>query len=756
MSDDAAKIVAKGIMKMNDAIDDLASNWEDWSSILQESSESSEEYARAMDDTREAMADLLDVSKDFIDDDFVKEHLEDITLAADGDGEAIDRLKSALTDSIVARIEVDNQLNEGELLADVQNLQAILDERGPLVAGAEIEDDDFLKACNDMIAATGMTTDQINALFDSMGFEANFASEGQDVSATQTVYTKKHTVTDEQTSDTGAKTWTEKEEIVDAQEVPIPATAQAMAFSTNGKVPKINKITKKGTGSSNNYSSSNAGGKSAGKSSGGSGGSPKTPDKKDPIKDKADRYYDVNNAISKVNQQLERNEQIQQRLDSMQEHYAGEALIASLKQENKLLSQKNEALDTQYENYKKLFEIQSQELAELQSQLGGIWNGNELQNYSQLFQENVDRYNAAIATYNAMSAEQQEESGKQMIEDAEEAYKTYSDALKRYQDLYYNEMYETENKLAEVRQQQLENQLAIIENNLQAWETEIQLKLDTTEAERQFNDFLKDIEQDFRKLYKDLTIDSAFDTKNLDTYVDDVETRMKQVQNVMAEINKMEASKNANGEVALGDNFLFGSISEAQEYLKKLQNELVDAGNNLNQMYQQVWDNYIEGLEQAANHFSDINDEFEHITDGLEYEKELIELIYGDEAYDLMNEYYEAQSKNINEQIQSIRTQAAFWEDQFNKAYQMNKDTHNVDLNDMSTWTEDMQKAYEEMISSQEKLNDLVLEGIKNLRDEYINNIAKTLEDMDKALWGMNFDDLKRIGIISKTKRMNI
>lgn len=746
MSEDAAKIVAKGIMKMNDGIDDLASNWENWSGILQESSKSSEEYAKAMDDTRGAMANLLDVSKDFIDDDFVKEHLEDITLAADGDGEAIDRLKSALTDSIVARIEVDNQLNGGELLADVQNLQAELDELGPLEPGFEIDDSDFLKACNDMIAATGMTTDQINALFDSMGFEANFASEGQDVSATQTVYTKKHTVSEEQTNDkTGAKSWTEKEEIVDAQEVPIPATAQAMAFSTNGKVPKINKLTKKATGSSNNYSSSNAGGKSSGKSSGGSGsgGSPKTPDKKDPIKDQADRYYDVNNAISKVNQQLERNEQIQQRLDSMQEHYAGETLIASLKQENKLLSQKNEALDTQYENYKKLFEIQSQELAELQSQLGGIWNGDELQNYSQLFQENVDRYNAAIATYNAMSAEQQEESGKQMIEDAEEAYKTYSEALKRYQDLYYNEMYETENKLAEVRQQQLENQLAIIENNLQAWETEIQLKLDTTEAERQFNDFLKDIEQDFRKLYKDLTIDSAFDTKNLDTYVDDVETRMKQVQNVMAEINKMEASKNANGEVTLGDNFLFGSISEAQEYLKKLQNELVDAGNNLNQMYQQVWDNYIEGLEQAADHFSNINDEFEHITDGLEYEKELIELIYGDEAYDLMNEYYEAQSKNINEQIQSIRTQAAFWEDQFNKAYQMNKDAHNVDLNDMSTWTEDMQKAYEEMISSQKKLNDLVLEGIENLRDEYINNIAKTLEDMDKALWGMNFDDLK-------------
>ena len=61
----------------------------------------------------------------------------------------------------------------------------------------------------------------------------------------------------------------------------------------------------------------------------------------------------------------------------------------------------------------------------------------------------------------------------------------------------------------------------------------------------------------------------------------------------------------------------------------------------------------------------------------------------------------------------------------------------------MSTWTEDMRKAYDNMIESQEKLNDLVLEGIKNLKDEYLNNVAKTLSDMDKAIWGMGLDDLK-------------
>ena len=469
------------------------------------------------------------------------------------------------------------------------------------------------------------------------------------------------------------------------------------------------------------------------------------PDTKDlvDIDKELDRYYDINNAISKINQELERQEQIQKRLATYQEHYAGKTLIASLKKENDLLKEKNNILDKQYKNYEKLYQIQAEELSELKGKIGGNWNGNELTNYAELFQANVDKYNTVISAYNAMTKEQQDASGKQMVEDAKKAYDKYKEALERYQTLYYNEMYDTENKLAELRQQQLEQDMKIIENNLKAWETEVQLKLDMTGLKRDWKAFMKDVEQDFRKIYKNLSLDSMFDRDSFNTYVEDAETRMQQIADVEAELRKMDASKDANGVVQLSDDMMFGSISEAQEYLKDLQKELVDVGNSLNDMYEQVWDNYIDGLDQAKDNFEDINDELEHLTNMLEYEKELVELIYGDKAYDLMNKYYTTQQRNIEIQINSTRQQAEFWEDQFNKAFEMNKDKHNVNLNDMSTWTEDMRKAYDEMIESQEKLNDLVLEGIKNLRDEYINNVAKTLEEMDKAIWGMSLDDLK-------------
>jgi len=51
---------------------------------------------------------------------------------------------------------------------------------------------------------------------------------------------------------------------------------------------------------------------------------------------------------------------------------------------------------------------------------------------------------------------------------------------------------------------------------------------------------------------------------------------------------------------------------------------------------------------------------YEKFNDELEFHKELIELLYGDKVYDLMDKYYETQTKNIDAQIESLRKQADF------------------------------------------------------------------------------------------------
>ena len=78
---------------MNKGISKLAEGFEEWNSVLENSDESSEEYAEAMEQMKDAMSDVLGTSEEFISNDFITENLEDIEKAAKGDAEAIDRLR---------------------------------------------------------------------------------------------------------------------------------------------------------------------------------------------------------------------------------------------------------------------------------------------------------------------------------------------------------------------------------------------------------------------------------------------------------------------------------------------------------------------------------------------------------------------------------------------------------------------------------------------------------------------------------------
>jgi hypothetical protein len=150
-------------------------------------------------------------------------------------------------------------------------------------------------------------------------------------------------------------------------------------------------------------------------------------------------------------------------------------------------------------------------------------------------------------------------------------------------------------------------------------------------------------------------------------------------------------------------------------------------------------------MDQVKDKFDELMKRYKHLDNELKFQKELVELIYGDKAYDLMDKYYETQEHNIEAQIDSLRQQSDFWQEQFNESYELAKRTGaDVNLDDWTTWTEDMKKAYDNIIQSQEDLNDLVLEGVKILQDKYLNSINKIMDAMDEGVWGKGgFDEMK-------------
>ena len=429
--------------------------------------------------------------------------------------------------------------------------------------------------------------------------------------------------------------------------------------------------------------------------------------------DEFDRYWEIKKAIDAVDQALKK-------LDKDKQNLYGYELINALKQENELLEQ-------QAANYNTLYEMQQQEAAELREQLGSMGlmfdASGAITNYAAATSAALAQYSAAIEQYNAGLIDET------TLKVYEKAYENFKKLLERYDKLYYTEMQQTQEKLDEIRRKELAN-------NLKAWEVEIQIHLDKEKMKRDWNDFLKDIEQDFKKVYSDLRIDVKFDEKNFKSFVNDVGTTIKAINDVEAEIDKM-----ANG----GTSTMFESISQAQEKLKELQEQLLDQGKALYELYKQVQDAYLKGIDQVKDQFEELMKRYQKFNDELEFQKELIELLYGDKAYDLMDKYYSAQTKNIEAQINSMRKQAEYQETEFSKSFNFALSLgSDVDLNDFTTQTEDMKKAYENMIEAQGNLNDLVLEGVKILQDQYLNSINKIIDTMNQGLQGTSMEKMKK------------
>lgn len=425
------------------------------------------------------------------------------------------------------------------------------------------------------------------------------------------------------------------------------------------------------------------------------------------IKDEIDRYWELNKAIENVEESLSD-------LDKKQDKLYGRELIDSLKQENQLLAQ-------QADRYQALAAAQRQEASELQgllSSYGVVFDAQGgVANYLAATQTALERYNQAVAAYNAGIIDEA------TFETTEKAYDNFKSTLERYETLYYQEMIDTQNKLDDIHRQELEN-------NLQAWEVEIQLKLDTKELERQWNDFFADINNNFKLLYEDLDAKMSNLTKQATTYQGgdgDIATTIAAIRDVTAEIDKMNSG---------GESGMFESVSQAQEKLKELNEQLQDSALAMRELWEEAWDTYLEGIDQAADKFDDLMDKYDNINEEIEYQKELIELLYGDEAYQLMGKYYEAQERNTKAEIDSLKQQADLWKKQYEQALAIDEAN--------GTMSEDTQKFYELWQDAQQGLNDKVVEYIELLQNDYKNTITGIIDDLEKAITGgSSLDDIK-------------
>lgn len=438
----------------------------------------------------------------------------------------------------------------------------------------------------------------------------------------------------------------------------------------------------------NNTNFSSAMNYKAPKSSG--GGSKKKDKEQLEYKKEFDRYHDLKIAIDKLTNSL-------RNLNKEQSHLSGGALIDSLKIENSLI-------EKQTKKYKELLEAQKQEASELQGILKAhnvvFASDGTIENYAKATVEALQKYDNAIEKYN-----------KGLIDEAtlkihEQNYKEFKETLKRYDELINKEIVDTQNKIKDAA-------IEIKENNLKAWETELKLKLDLSEAKRQWSDFVTEVNEDFKATYRDLN--KIFDNLNFKANSlsqDTVQDEIGAIEEIVQEIQNMN-----NGQ----ESDMFVNMSEAQEKLKELRDSLMDDAKALHDLWKQAWEAYMEGIEQAASKLDDLMAKFNRIDDELIYRKDLTELLYGTEAYELIDKIYDAQTKNNLVQIDSLRQQRDMWKSLYDAAEE---------------GSEEQTKYYDLWNQAQQDLNNKVVEYIQLLKNDYVNTINSILKTLDKNVTG--------------------
>ena len=743
---DAAQDLSEEILRFDDACKDVAKSYSNWMKAL--NSGSIQEQVQAMSQMRDAYGDLLNIDGDALSEGFLSstQHLNDMKAAIDGDMDAYNRLVEASKQDIAMQVGLDmtkfqadfddlmNKYYEGQNLEDMQ-------------IGASLNDEGFLNGLSEMINAAHMTKDQATSYLADMGVNAEVVQQDTEAEEVQ-----QHTgFIGHPTQDYGRYDLVYQEDVghpVQHQtgEITIPgATYEAVPSDvTNIKQNKAFslKVTSanKSSGGGFKFSQSKNGGGSAGAArragSGGSGGrggkggkggskgSTAKPDKskkdrKKKIEDERDIYHDINIQIEKINRNLDR-------AQKKQDHLYGKDLLDNLRQQSKLLEEQKKKLEAK-------LKLQEQDLASQQKalkKLGVIFDSyGNIANYMKIVgkyqnqvNNKIEKYRKLVDQYNKETNKNKKDKLKERLQKLDKQINKASDSLQNLKDKIknYDELREAIEDSKDDINDTVQEQ---IEKNVQTFRTTIEVHLDMSAAQRDWNDFYRNV-IDRTDVVKDSNFDKIFadaakSSKDFFSYFGNgdtagsIETITNQLIKTQAEIEKIDKG---------GTSAIYGKDKEkALENLKTDLASLQDQLEGMLSSIDEVDQAYLSTIDEIDNQFNKQMQNYGFVEQLLTHDMDLLSLLYGDQNYEAMDKYYTQLNENSNKQIDFLRQQAAWWKERWQVA---------VDAGDTNA-AEKFEQHYRQTIGN---LNSMIEQSIQTIQDKYINSINKIFDELDRRI----------------------
>lgn len=424
--------------------------------------------------------------------------------------------------------------------------------------------------------------------------------------------------------------------------------------------------------------------------------SSKDPDKMDNLEDEKDRYHDINIILKQIDTEMSR-------LEKQKEKLFGGKLIDNLNKQLKVL-------DKQISATNQKIGIARQEVSELQGKLAGkgvSFNADgTIANYASAYQAQLGYVNNLINQYNSMSAEAQEKY-KDTVEKAKKDFETFKSNIEKYDTLISDTIPGLEDDIQEAIDKKIDIQI-------EEFDMEIEIRLNLTEAERDWNEFKRKVIDGIKD--DDILGNTMAKLADFSSYYKEDETGIvqalqRQVDDTLAQLRQMD---NKGWSDVYGDN-----RSKALEDLKNYYDQLVSNLEDIEDLQKEIHDSYIDMMDEAQDKFDDQINTYETLSDLIQHDMKVIQLLNGDEAYSQLGKYYEKQEQNYNKQLDFQRQQVNFWKQQ---------------MDTLQEGSDEWEKAKENWMDAVSDWNSAVESAIENLQDKYANAINEIFQNLNNKV----------------------
>lgn len=627
--------------RMNKGIDTLSSNFEDWTKKLKTATRGSMDYAEVAAEVEGALKDLLGLSDNFeLPEGFLdsKENLKLLEEAANGSQLAINKLgiqmvkgtmditswDQALIDAYNATAATDKTMSEFTMdmqtAFDTANagMQAIQDNIVALTNGSmtlsqaldgvDLNEEDWIQSLNEMAVATGMSVEEMRSMLNSMGVRANVEVDYVEQRTKVPTYTEVVEPGEEVTyydsegqpqTRRGWKHYTVPGDPIEVEgSVPVPHISinddDLAAHTISEKTISFSGVGGGKTGGGISHSKTTNGKKS------GSSSSKEKKDKKSAEKE-TERYHEITALIEDYTRELDKAGKAKDRAFGPKKLKAMQAEIAAQ-------AQLNAATEEHIREIREWLEIDKARIAAQGATFDEYGN---ISNYTDLMQQHIDAYNAAVAAYNAS---EQSDSDKEAMEAAEKAYQDFMDQLSQYE--------ETNNLLQEKLDELIEAQQAKYDKEFEMLQYTIEFKIEADDSILSYLDYMKNKIENFNDGVHDavemlatlndeastlMNKSSIYNRAIDDTLSHYLSNKGMEESDIQALIDRFKSNNMSESDMSMLED-----MTEAEyQYLLELKDNLLEINNSLIENMNAV-------VETIRNSFSKIAEDLDKATRPIE------------------------------------------------------------------------------------------------------------------------------------------